>query len=216
MKKLFLLLIFSLTISTSIFGQLKALTEKDYELAQDNAHSKMDKIARRVVTMTNKYKNGVLDSTESLIQEYLPPNKEKWESFTKKDGVITEKLQLYYIGDFEYRKEGDGIWQKRNLKGNGSGEGDIISGKEVKNLKQYLVFDTKLEEKNVSLYLFYRVYDLGKTLNFYFNRKWLDSSGLILKEETKESDIFPENVTLMESVNYEYNPKDLKIEAPIK
>lgn len=216
MKKLFLLVFFSLSALTSLFGQLKAITEKEYELVQKESHAKMNKIARKVVNVTTKYKNSVLDSTETLIQEYLPPDKEKWESDTKKDGVITEKLQLFYIGEFEYRKEGDGTWQKRNLKGDGSGNGFAISGQELKNVKQYLVFDSKVDDKLASIYVFYRVYDFGKTLNFYFNRKWIDSNGLILKEETKESDIFPDNVTSIEVVNYEYNPKDLKIEAPIK
>lgn len=217
MMKTVVLMIFCLGFAINVLSQSKAITKEEYDLVQKEAHEKMSKIPRRKITVTKSYAKKQLVSTRTLTQEYLPPDKSRWEFITKKDGVATEKLQLIYIGDIEYRKESENPWKTRDMKGPGMGGGGGISGKELDKMEQCLVINTTLNNKPMKVYSFYRVYNWGKTLNFYDLRIWVDPDGLIVKSESINSDVFPDNVTSVESVTYEYNPKDIKpIEAPIK
>ena len=110
----------------------------------------MSKIPRREITVTKSYSKKQLVSTRTLTQEYLPPDKSRWEFVTKKEGAATEKLQIIYIGDFEYRKEGDSPWKKRNMRGPGIGGGGI-GGKELEKMEQHLVFNTILNNKPMTV-----------------------------------------------------------------
>jgi hypothetical protein len=54
-------------------------------------------------------------------------------------------------------------------------------------------------------------------LSFYERKVWIGSDGLILREESATSDVYPANVTTVETVSYEYHPKDVApLEVPIK
>jgi hypothetical protein len=220
MKKYILLVIFCLFISVSILGQIKTLTKEEYNSAQKIIQDKVYKTSRRVISIQNSYSNGKIISTRTLTQEYISSDKNRWELITKKNNIVEEKIQILYIGNFEYRKEGETPWEKRcfqNCSDAESSSGVGISGKELPNVKQYLVVETVVDNQPIKVYSFYRVYDYEKSLNFYENRKWINSNGFILKEETKISDILPEFISSIETITYEYNPKDIKpIEAPIK
>lgn len=215
MKK-FLLMIFCLGMAVNVFSQSKTITEEEYRLMEKATHEKMSKIPRREITVTKTYVKKQLVKTRTLTQEYLPPERSRWEFITKENGAMTERLQIIYIGDSEYRKEGDNPWKAKDPNKPNVGGGDR-RGKEIENMKQYIVFNSTLDNKPVTLYSYYRVYNWGKTLNFFDLRIWVDSEELIVKTESTSSDIFPDNVTSSISSTYEYNPKGIKpIEAPIK
>jgi hypothetical protein len=219
MKKLILLMIFCLGMAIGGFSQVKAITKAQYDLVQENSQSKIDKIPRRVITTTISYENGKVASKETLTIETFLPDGERWNSITEKDGVVTDKLQIIYLGNYEYRKEGENDWKKTCVKNCSKSEQGkpygIVGGKELPKVQQFLTLDTTIDNKPINFYIFYRVYDYGKTLNFYEHKEWINSDGLIIKEESKTSDVFPSNITSYETVTYEYNPKDIKpIEAP--
>ena len=93
----------------------------------------------------------------------------------------------------------------------------IIGGKELPRVEEYLTYDTTILGQTATLYVFYRVYQYQTVLNFYESKIWIGSNGLILRQESANSDVFPSNRTSVEAVSYEYNPKDVaQLEAPIK
>ncbi len=199
--------------SVNVFGQVKVITKEQYDTAQKNAHTKVDATLRRVVTEKVKYKADKIDTTETLTIESFPSGDERWNSFTKRDGQTIDTLQLIYLGKYEYRKEGGTDWKKRCAKDcskaeSGGGFG-MISGKELPKVEEYLTSETTIAGQAATVYVFYRVYQLGATLNFYDSRIWIGSNGLILSEASTNSDIFPTNRTSLEKVSYEYNPKDV-------
>lgn len=56
----------------------------------------------------------------------------------------------------------------------------------------------------------------GKGLTFENDIIWYDSQGLVLRSEMVKGLLEPRVEEFREVVTYEYDPKDLKIEAPIK
>ena len=106
----------------------------------------------------------------------------------------------------------------RDLKSDKSVFGGVTSSTalETKDCWEYLLFNTVLDNQSVNLYFSYHVNELNKILYFIEARHWINSDGLILKEMSKVSNTIPENITNLTNTTYEYDPKDLKIEAPIK
>lgn len=214
-KPILLIAIFSVY---ALGQQYKAISEKQYDQARENAFSKMEKIARRETSITKTITNGKVVETEVIRQEYNLPDSSHWYISREKNGSVTEKSEIIYIGKAEYRKEGEGAWKIiRTVEGQSDGPIMSISGKEVKNLKQFLVSSQTIEGKPMQVFSFYRVYDFGLTLQFYDSIIMMGSDGLITKEYAKTSQIFPDNVITYETTTYEYSPADLeKIVAPVK
>ncbi|MBL8182926.1 MAG: hypothetical protein JNL64_15110 [Blastocatellia bacterium] len=48
------------------------------------------------------------------------------------------------------------------------------------------------------------------------SRYWIDTDGLLVKQSDSQRNTTPDNITQQNATTYEFNPKDLKIEAPIK
>src|SRR5580765_4902182 len=115
MKKV-ILSAFFLGITINVFGQIKLLTKEQYDVAHDNAYKKVGVLLRRVVTETINYNGNNVDSIETLTKETLPNGDERWNSITKKETQIVDKLQLIYLGKYEYRKKGEMDWTKRCVK----------------------------------------------------------------------------------------------------
>ena len=218
--KLIYLVVLCFGATITAFGQVKSITKERYDAARENAHSATDAILRRVITETTTYKASKIDSTKTLTIESFPNGDARWNSATKRDGQVIDKFQLVYLGKYEYRKEGDTDWKKRCVKDCSESEmggGMGFGGTELPKVQEFLVSDTSIGGQTVTMYLFYRVYQFGTILNFYQGKTWIGSNGLIQREESVTRDVFPANVTSLETISYEYNPKDIvPLEAPIK
>ena len=210
-RKILLMVFCLLTLTGNIFGQVTAVTKAEYDEI-DVMREKTRNVSRIITTITNEFSQGKLESVEKLVQEYLSPEREKWTFYKIKDGVTKKTLEIIYYDKKEFRRENEGEWKEIDRSSVGGGFG--ISGTEIKNLKQYAIGNSMLENKSVRLFSYYRVYDFGKYLNFYDSVIWVNTEGFVIKELSKESNIFPENVIRKIEIVYVYNPTNLKLAIP--
>ena len=148
--------------------------------------------------------------TEKLVQEYESAERNKW-TFYETTGAITKKtLEIIYFDRREFRRENEGEWAEI-MHDKSSG----FSGREITNVKQYAIGITNIENKPARIFSFYRVYDFGRYLNFYDKVIFVNSDGLVIREKSTESNMFPENAVEKEEITYLYNPTNLKITIPV-
>jgi hypothetical protein len=75
----------------------------------------------------------------------------------------------------------------------------------------------KFNNENTKLYQQYTTSADDKNAVYYLQDKfWLNSSGLLIRREIEYGKVQPKSIGSRELEVYEYNPKNLKIEAPIK
>lgn len=211
-RKILVMVFCLLTLTGNIFGQIIVVTKAEYDEI-DAIHEKTRNVSRIITTLTNKFSEGKLESVEKLVKEYLSPARYKWTFYKTKDGIMKRTLEIIYYDEKEFRRENEGEWKEINRSSVGGGPVSI-SGSEIKNLKQYAIGNSMLENKSVRLFSYYRVYDFGKYLNFYDSVIWVNTEGFIIKELSKESNIFPENIIRKIETIYEYNPTNLKLSIP--
>lgn len=219
MRKLALLMIFCFGAVIGNFGQNKIITKEEYNAALSGSVPKADKIPFRMIDTTKFFTNKKVDEIRTFISENLPPDKKRWLSTVEKDGVVTEKMESITIGKIEYTRKNNEDWTKRDLTVSGSGGtgGFKIGGPlDTKELHQYILAPTTLDNQPSNLYFYYHVLQIENVLHFLESRHWLNRDGLIIKSTTKQGRTIPDNVVSLQTRDYEYNPKDLKIEAPVK
>jgi hypothetical protein len=221
MKHICLAILF-LGVTVNIFGQIKPISKQQYDADRNSAFTKAATLLRREVHERATYKAVKVDTIRTLTIESFPNGDNRWNSVTERDGQIIDRFQLIYLGKYEYRKEGETAWKKRCVKDcseseKGIGGMTLQRGTEPPKVEQFLISGTTMLGQTANVYVFYRVYQVGALLNFYDEKMWVGSNGLILRQESTTSDVFPANQTESEIVSYEYNPADIKpLEAPIK
>jgi hypothetical protein len=218
MKKIILLTVFCLAAAVSGFAQVKTLTKEQYDSAISDALAKGNKIPKREIFVTKNYSNKKPVSTTTITRENLPPDKSRWLTVTEKGGVITYQYESIKIGDTEYKKTDKGGWEKIDLNNESSNQGVLRAPAllDTKELKQFLVMDATLDNQAVKFYISYEVMVINQRMIFLDERTWINADGFIVKSATTVSDTLPDIITSQTLKSYEYNPKDLKIEAPVK
>jgi hypothetical protein len=218
MKKTIFLMLFCLAAAVGGFAQVKTLAKEPYDSAISDALAKGNKIPKREIFVTKNYSNKKLISTTTITRENLPPDKSRWRTVTEKDGVVSYLYESIKIGDTEYKKTDKGDWEKIDLNNESSNQGILKSSAilDTKELKQFLVMDATLDNQPVKFYLSYEVMILDQRMIFLDDRTWINADGFIVKSSTTVSNTLPDIITSQTLKSYEYNPKDLKIEAPVK
>lgn len=220
MKKFILLLILVGLASVNNFGQEKYPTKEEFDSAIKKSLEKAEKITYRITDISMTYDNKTLEETTTQITENLPPNKMRNVITTiDSNGKVTEKMVFIRIGNTEYTKTNDESWKKReNSKGGPSGVviGKVGNSSDIKELNQYIIVPDLLENKKTEIYFNCQVLLFAKTFIFFEQRDWISADGLIIKSTSSQRNITPDNIVSVGTRTYEYNPKDLKIEAPIK
>ena len=156
--------------------------------------------------------------SEEFIDEFVKPERRHY-IHTQKFTDHTRKIELIQIGKTYYCRYDSDKWeQSKNWCADGTAYGmsNQISTK-------FTVENTKLGNQNVKLYEEYTTYkntyspDKDKEGLSYSQRKfWLNDESFILREEFINGLLEPERVYWKQTETHEYNPKGLKIEAPIK
>jgi hypothetical protein len=218
MKKIIFLLIFCLVFSLVSFGQTKEITRKAYYEVFYESLEKVKDISRRSIASVENHKDGKLDSTEEYVDEYIKSDIRRYfhsEKLTNKN----RKIELIQIGKDYYCRRDDGDWKKSTnwcADGSAFGLSNIIS-------ERFTVEPIIVKGEDLNLFENYTTYKNTYSPNkdkeglSYFQRKfWLNKDGLILKEEIINGLIEPKRLYWQQTKTYEYNPKNLKIEAPIK
>jgi len=154
---------------------------------------------------------------EMVTREVIRPN--KWRTITVKlyeNPPVREEI-IADGKDFYFRTD-NGPWTKGGL---GSGSGGVIETGQVKNQFRYLPA-INYGGKKVNLYEKISVRtanklsqtDLVVVRYIRTTRIWYSLDGKIL-QKIEETRVEGSKEMLRETTTYEYDPKDLKIEAPV-
>lgn len=206
-----------LFLTINCFAQTKSITKKEYESVTRVAEANIEKTSHISSTKIEEYSDGKLSKTAIITEESIPPTKMKWTE-TETSGNQVTKLELIDIDSVQYKRENNRTWVKKDFnksEDNDESSGITISGHESPNQKKYSVEEVKFKDQTVRIYSVSTIYNFDQNV-VYSYRRWINSNNLILKSEDTESEIKSGSIIRHELVIYEYNPKNLKIEAPIK
>ena len=218
LKHYTLLVLFCLGVTINALSQTKQITEAEYYQTFNIANKKRLETSSRVVTQREYYDDGKLSKTEKVIDEFLKPDRKHYlevGKFADKEN----KGELIQIGKTFYCRNNDENWKPSKnwcLDTGLSGISGIVSSK-------FTVEDAKIDNQTVKLYQRYTTYKNTYSpnkdkegLSYWESRFWLSKDGFILREEAKDGLLEPSELNWKSTDIYEYNPKHLKIEAPIK
>jgi hypothetical protein len=216
-SRILLLTIACFALAVNVFSQQKEITKEQYYQSFRGAKDKASKVSRRSIDKREYFRNSKLHLTQETVDEFLSPDKRRYFVIEKFDDRIT-KDELIKIGDIYYCRKNDGDWkQSQNWCSGGSASGisNIVSSK-------YTVEEIKLNNETVKFYrqltTYKNTYSPDKDregLSYWESKFWLNSDGLIQREERKQGLLDSEKIYNQTVTTYEYNPKNLKIEAPI-
>ena len=208
-----------LILTTCVFAQNTTLTKEEFNSAIGNGASNAEKFSRRVVSVNKSFSKNQLTATYTSTQEFLLPEKSRWVTVDEKNNAETVRTETIKIGNIEYKKQGESEWITTDLavKPLNPPKRLTVSTEKLETTDcwEYIVTETTLDGKTVSLYFSYHVFDVKKILYFIEDFYWIGADGLLIKSSSKVSNTIPANVTSQRLITYEYNPKALKIEAPV-
>lgn len=206
-----------LLLSLSVFGQNKTLTKTEYDSAISAAGKKESSVASRITSVTTYYSNEKVTEKTTIKRENLPPDRSSWKTIIEKDGKINVTFEEIIIGEVKYRKNDKSLWESNKPEGKitSTMRADTSDPVQAVDCREYLLFDSRLNGQIVKMYFSYQVTNIKNLLYFIEDRHWISLEGLTLASSTKVSKLIPTNVTSNTITNYIYDPKDLKIEAPV-
>ena len=164
------------------------------------------------------YGNGEVTSNENWIYEYDLPSSIRYVHTGNLNGR-TFQIEEIDIGRIKYCKKDKADWNRVK-------DFCIFAparGFEDKTSLKYTLEKVIFNGKDANLYTQYNTYKNifsknkdSEGLSYDETKYWLNKDGLLLLEEYKSGLIAPKTVNWVRIVTHEYNPKDLKIGAPIK
>jgi len=217
--KLFTHVAFLILFALPLFGtaQSKPLTEKEYNQTWRASFAKAQTLNRRHVQHIEIYRDGKVFSSEDWLYEYVMPDRIHYVHVDTYGGKTTRTEQID-IGKSAYCKHGDDQWTVVTGMCVGGGVGGIGDGI---SKETFSVEDVVVDGKPLKRYRWYHTSNANYPNNpekngVYFSEStfWLRDDGLIVKEETRSGKLDPTTVGRKETETYEYEPKDLKIDAP--
>lgn len=209
--------LFLLVFAFSVHGQGQDITQADFEKMESIGHAGLKGKAYRDTSMVEQFVGGAVqkEKTKREITEFLPPNRSRHVSNSVVDG---KEVSREVIGD------GSSVWVRVN---NGQWEQNPepmatsmgYLGRAIS--RSHRIVGTS-RSSGSSLTLYEQVIRLstkagGDTWKEEIAtlRYWVDKDGLFLQKEYETFDVSSNTVNRRYTF-YEYDPKDLKIETPIK
>ena len=193
------------------------MARRDFEAILSDARRLGAQHVRRVKIAFQVYSDRTrpADETGSTIEEFIPNG--GYRSFTERTkGGKSTKNEVIITGSKYYERNGDGPWSVYN--GN---IGDDMSETPWDIEQTYWKFEkTKLDGKVITLYrsiikFAKSRYKDDKTPETYTDQYWINDGGLLVKTSQDIEYVGTKKFRSRVST-YEYDPKDLKIEAPVK
>lgn len=212
-KQLILTIIFTLAFTSAAVSQVKQISSKEFYAASAIGNKLLYENSRRVLTKSETLENGAVISSVTKTEEKLLSDRTRYLTVENKNGEETS-LELIYIGSIEYRRENGGQWTKKDLRGMGIGSG-ISSG--TPSLAQYTV-ESDFVEGIAALKFKALLVTQSSAEGLLFNESiaWYDQRGFLLRLERAAGNLDPRTVKTRSVAECEYDPSDLKIEAPIE
>lgn len=191
-------------------AQIKELTTEEFYAAKNAAIEASRSVNRRAKTIERTFKKGKVVSSSTETDEFLMPDRHRsCLLLTDSKGRKIES-ETIRINSERYSRGEDGIWRAIRSRRTGNlfrnetsatvgvsslytSESALFGGDEVTIIKS--IQNDKLP--------------VPSTLTIY-----IEKSGLLLRMEFTQK--FGEQGDLERITTYEYDPKDLKIEAPVK
>ena len=217
-KNYILLIIFCFGVTLNVFSQAKEITKEEYYQTFQEAIIKKFQTPHRINTRQDEYKDGELFRSTEITEEFINSEKRHYLK-VEKSADQTDKSELIKIGEIYYCRRNEGEWKQSQywcLDRSGSSIVNIMTFK-------YTVEDVEINNKTAKLYKEYitnrnkRSRNKDKEgLSYHQSSRWFDEDGFILREEIKSGLIETEIIYNQQTDSYEYNPRHLKIEAPIK
>lgn len=217
--------IFVLMLGTFLNAAAQELTFEDNDLyaLKDKARQMLEGKTLRITSTEEWFENGSKAPVrlEKSINEVIPPDRSHFVS-ERQTPQGFERTEYIDIGRQRYIKENKGEWKEfkgsgggiGSGEGNGSGEDVKIETTVARKLKKGEIVNRQkvdLYETVVTQKYIYptRIYTTVRTEAF-----WFDNKGRYVKtlEEYREGDMKVFSRTTQE---YEYDLKNIKIEAPI-
>ncbi len=211
-KQIILAIAVTLALTSAAFSQIKQITSSEFNQASSAAYKLMYETSRRVNLKTETFENGAVISSVTKTEERLLPDKTRYLTVENKDGKETS-LELIYIGTIEYRRENGGEWTKKDLRGSGMGSGTGGGSTSVVQFTEESDFAEGVPARKLKEM---RITQSSEGLMFDEFIAWYDQRGFLLRSERTKGNLEPKNVKTRSVATYEYDPGDLKIEAPIQ
>lgn len=217
MKSLSLLLVsFMFVFAGYGFSQTIEIKDK-YEKGLQAAEKKTRETPHRRTAVNKYYSNRALEGTCNIVEEFVSEGEQSL-IMTADKPFDRCRYSSITVGGNRYTRIVPGGWKKETDDKETNfvtqmRERSVGPPKEVHNFR---VTPDKLGTETVTLYFHYAVYELSNGLSFIVHYDWVNSNGLIVKKYTRSSFAIPDNLFSETTDTYEYNPKNLKIEAPIK
>ncbi len=192
------------------FAQTKEITRDEFYEPQRAVYNFDGTF--RITSKEDFYRNGKITGSVVIIDENIKSERRHF-SYFEKFGTKTEKLEAIQIGETYFCKYDAEKWKKtEDFCGDNMTEDlpDLISDK-------YTVENVNYENRDAQLYEHYEISRREKGKIYYKREKfWLTGGGLVLRGEDESGEVASKIIFSKTIELYEYNPKDLKIEAPIK
>jgi hypothetical protein len=215
-------LLFIAFFTAASFAQVKTLTEAEYDSATNSAYDTTEKKIRRSTSTSQSFDGGKIVRSSTVTEEYLPPDKHRQVIVER--GPESSRTEMIYIGNDVYEKYNSANWKKTRRS---DARTVIVSADDAQGIRtmifQYTVTDSLLDGEAVQVFS-----KLQKNLSGFENTlykvnagelldvMWVNKDGLILKTEETVSDSDTKKVVDKTVEIYDYQPKGIKIAAPIK
>lgn len=210
-KKVLFFTLLCLIPASAAFAQPKEISHEEYYRPYRAALKSFYEKSHRSIVRFEEYKNGVVGSSSDWTYEYVKPDRrryvEVWSS-----GNRVSKAESIDIGTAKYCRKNDGEWM---IAQGSCGTGGASSG--PSNIKSEIstVENSRIDGRKVKIYRNRYVYQRDKLeLAFWETTYWLDEKGNLIREEMKAGLLEPEQMSWTKNTIFQYNPADLKIEAP--
>ena len=212
MKKIILLTFLCLASVVNILAQAEDITKDEYYRQLKTAEAKGEEVSRRIIAQVENFRKEKLHSSEEFIYKYLIPDRSHYLHISK-SAEVTKRSEVIQIGETYYCRTDNRKWKKSKF---WCGEIVLDSVQRRINTK-YTLENTTLDNQNLKLYSEYLFSEVnreavGKRQHCF----WLNEAGLLVRQEFVKGLLDSAGISSKRTEIYEYNPQDLKIEAPIK
>lgn len=190
-------------LALSVVAQTTEITEQQFWAKVYAAREAGEKYNRRETWTRESLRNGKLSQEIWSVREYLLPNKVHWIK-TQESAGTTNTTEQIEIGEEKYCRKNKDVWTRRDC------TEMMLSSGAPPRIKKFTVQTMTFEGKQVNVYT--RSHTFEKTFEDF--RFFEDNGGRVLREEIEYGNINPKSLTMKSVTVSEYDPKDLKIEAP--
>jgi len=215
--KFIVIVAFFVLSAVNLVGQDVAITQAEFEKIDTTSDKAAEGKTLRRTTIMEEVVGGIVstEKTRCNIFESIPPDRSRITDIITINGK-TKKSETIRIGPRSWIRTNDGAWTKaEDLYGAANAGAALVSFESYKSKGK-----SKLSGVAVNEYekvIKWKTYDSSgsRREEIITTRIWVDKKGLCLKEVYETENVNTNNID-RRTVTSEYNPKALKIEAPIK